>query len=117
MAVAAVEVQRRAGEVRPVLRRVVEFMVHRTRVEQQGRFGHAQPAGQAAAGAMADFHVAAPQHVQEGAAGLRGEPVQPAQRSRMEKLRPHAEPLQQGGQAVDRRRHDGSGRIDMNCGR
>ena len=70
------------------------------RIKEQGRLGHAQPAGQPAAGAMRDLHVAATQHMQEGAAGLGRKPVQAAQRPGMKQLRPHTEPVEQGGQAV-----------------
>ncbi|MNN25033.1 hypothetical protein D3C81_1384880 [compost metagenome] len=104
---AAVEIQRRAGEIRSLHGRVVEHVVDRARIEQQRRFLEAQPPRQPGAGRMAQFQFTPPQHMQEATARLRGELRQPAQRPLVKQVRAGTEALQQRGQAVDLRIHDG----------
>lgn len=62
---ATIELQGGAAEVRPFRRGIVEVMGQRSRMEQQAGFLDAQAQRRAAAGAVRDFHGAAPHHMQK----------------------------------------------------
>jgi hypothetical protein len=98
---AAVEGQRGADEVAAFGRRVVEVVGQRARVEHQAWLAHRHAPRDAAAGPMRDRHLAAPHHVQEAQARLRGEACHAAQRPVVEQLRAHAEALEQCRETVD----------------
>lgn len=66
-----VEVQRRTHQVGGIVRRIFECVVERPRIEQQGGLGQGDSTWGAAARAMSDHHVTAPEHVQESSAAVR----------------------------------------------
>jgi len=95
-----VEIQRRAGEVGAVHRRIDELVVHRAWKQQQRGFAQ-MGARKLLAVPIQQVHFAPPQHMQEAAPGLGVEGLQPAQRAGMEQGGLDPEPLQDGAQAVD----------------
>ncbi|KAG1443888.1 hypothetical protein G6F57_017964 [Rhizopus arrhizus] len=112
IALAAIEIQRRAGEVRPGDGRIDELMVHGAGIEQQRRFGqrHALRAGRARQ--VPDFHFALAQHMQKAPARLRFEGLDTAERPRVEQAGAHAEAIQQGRQTINRGKHRGIHGLD-----
>ena len=99
---ASVEIQCRAGEVRPFDRRIDELVMRRTGKEEQRGFGKVFARHRCSL-AVKHVHRASPQHMQETAARLCIEDLMPTQRAGMKQRGLYPEALQHRGQAVDRR--------------
>ncbi|MNT18623.1 hypothetical protein D3C72_1538380 [compost metagenome] len=100
IACTAVEIERGAGEIRAVQRRVEEHMPQWPRVQQQAGGGDLQLARDAVRVRVLYLHLALAQDVQEGAPRLRFEHVPSAQWAGMEQRCLHPEPFEQGRQPV-----------------